>query len=496
MELYRRVLELEKLHRQWSEASEGRVKPIDVNQVAEWHVRLGMTQFAAFMYSSTRENLEIALDLLNQPMPNTNMAAGRGIIGQMTQQILHRFFPSWYLNQASQDARDNLMQLAEIINNIGTVYYMTGKSLNSLYSSLGNLNINELLGPSLNLALSYAQMCLLLGSLGSRRMADYYYKKAVHVLDEIKSPAAEAQVYVLTSVYYIGQVEYELVRKDISRATINHLARGDVWSAGYSRLIYATTFYGEGDYDTATVLFEEILDIANEKRILQQGVFAHTWLARMTMLRGDVVEARSKIEQALVLLQEMQSNDQSVVDPWALAALIFIYNGSYELAYHAAEKASQLAIHNKTTGQWGKHAFPALVNVYLALRDHTENLPVDSAQLLQKAKAALKSLLTLPDTMARIIAYQAQARIARAEGNMKQAYKFWEKGLMEAEKRTMPLEEGLYHQALGEHLPEGHAEKAAHQKAARDIFTRLNARLYLDDTVEARAVSTEGAKIV
>jgi tetratricopeptide (TPR) repeat protein len=318
----------------------------------------------------------------------------------------------------------------------------------------------------------------------------------VAVMDEIKSPDAEAEVYVLTSVYYIGQVEYERVRKDISRATVNHLARGDVWRAGYSRLIYATTFYGEGDYATATSLFEEILSVANEKRILQQGVFAYTWLARMTMLQGDVVEARSKIEQALVLLQEMQSNDQSVVDPWALAALIFFYNGSYELAYHAAEKAGQLAIHNKTTGQWGKHAFPALISVYLALRDHTDDLPVDSAQLLQKAKASLKSLLTLPDTMARIIAYQSQGRIAQAEGNMKQAYKFWEKGLLEAQKRTMPLEEGLYHQVLGQYLPEGHAQKAAHQKAARDILTRLNAKLYLDKAAESRALSTEGVKIV
>jgi tetratricopeptide (TPR) repeat protein len=481
MEAYRRVLELEKIHRQWIDESPGQFKPLDVAQVAEWHVRLGMTQFAAFMYSSTRDNLEVALHLLDQPMPSTTLAAGRGIMGQMTEQIMHRMFPSRYFNRASGTMRDNLTQIAEIINNIGTVYYMTGKSLNSLYSSLGNLNINERLGPSTNLAMSYAQMCLLLGSLGFRRMADYYYKKMADVLDQIKSPHAEAQAYVLTSVYYIGQVDYERVRRDIARATKNHLDRGDVWSAGYSRLIYATTFYAEGDYEKASALFKEILEIANEKRILQQGVFAFTWLARMNLLQGEEKEAQYKIEQALALLQEMQSNDQSVVDPWALAALIFLRNDLFERAYAAAETAAQLAIQNKITGQWGKHAFPALIRVYLELRDHLEGLPVDSAQLLQKAKQTFRSLMTLPDPMARVLAYYPQGRIAYLEGKTRQAYQAWERGILEAQKVRMPLEEGLCHQALGLYLPDSDPQKAIHREASIAIFNRLNAKLFLGE---------------
>lgn len=192
MESYRRVLELEKIHREWAENSQGQFKPLDVAQVAEWHVRLGMSQFAAFMYSSTQDNLEAALNLLDQPMPTTTLSAGRGIIEiQMGEQIMHRMFPSRYFNRASGAMRDNLTQVAEIINNIGTVYYMTGKVLNSLYSSLGNLNINERLGPSHNLAMSYAQMCLLLGSMGFRSMADYYYNKTVNVINEVKLPGTE-----------------------------------------------------------------------------------------------------------------------------------------------------------------------------------------------------------------------------------------------------------------------------------------------------------------
>ncbi|NJR12332.1 hypothetical protein HC776_00050 [bacterium] len=295
---------------------------------------------------------------------------------------------------------------------------------------------------------------------------------------------------MLTSVYYIGQAEYKRVRQDISRATHNHLERGDVWSAGYSRLIYATTFYGEGDYDTATRLMEEILQIANEKRILQQGVFAYTWLARIRMVRGDTADAQHKIEHALTLLQEMQSNDQSVVDPWALAALIFFHNAAYGAAYEAAEKAMQLATHNKTSGQWGKHAFPAVIHVYLGLRDHVEAVPVDAATLLQKAKAALRSLHTLPDTMAKIFSYHVQGAIAYAEGKPRAAYAAWEKGVNDAHKRQMPLEEALCHQALGRALPEGHPQKQKHVQAAVDIFTRLKANLYL--TEHARSVSTQG----
>ncbi|NJR12333.1 hypothetical protein HC776_00055 [bacterium] len=117
MEMYRRVLELEKTHRQWVSEIGAPFKPLATPQVAEWHVRLGMTQFAAFMYSSTRDNLEMALHLLAQPMPTSAAAAGRRILGQMARQMLHRVFPSRYFNQASRHERDNLKQVAEIINN-------------------------------------------------------------------------------------------------------------------------------------------------------------------------------------------------------------------------------------------------------------------------------------------------------------------------------------------------------------------------------------------
>lgn len=177
-----------------------------------------------------------------------------------------------------------------------------------------------------------------------------------------------------------------------------------------------------------------MLQIANEKRILQQELFAFTWLARINLIQGDPLEAQYKIEQSLALLQEMQSNDQSVVDPWALAALIFLYNKSFDRAYMAAETAIKLAVENRITGQWGKHAFPAVMQPYLGLRDHTEHLPVDSAQLFQKAKQTYRSLINLPDTMAKVLSYHPQGRLAAAEGKTRQAYQAWEQGIVEAKR--------------------------------------------------------------
>ncbi len=481
MELYRRVLDLEKIHRQWAAEGIDHAAALPETQVAAWHVQLATAQFMAFMYSDTKDNLEIALKMLDQPVPTSTGAVGRGILQQVAQQLLHRLFPGRYLNHVSDEMQSHLKQVAEIMNSIGTAYYMTGNSLNSLYTSLGNLNINERLGPSGDLAQAYAQMCLIAGSMGLRRLADYYYNKAIETLPYAKSSESQSGVYILTSVYYIGQMDYKRVREDTLRSIDILMAHGNSWGAGYSRQIYALTFYGEGDYDTAYRLLEEILQLAQEKRSLQHGYTAYTWLARIDLVRGHKEAAMYKIEQGLIMLQELQSKDQSVVDPWALAAQIFCHNGAYERAYQATEIASKLAVENRITGQWGKHAFPALIDAYLTLRDHTHLLPVDAAQLLEKAKKSLRSLLTLPDTMGKIMSYHSAGRIAYAEGKKNRAYKAWQQGIAEAKKRGLPLEEARCHRALGEYLPTSNPHKKAHQQAAIEILTRLNARFYLTD---------------
>ncbi len=474
MDLYNRLLKLEQQHRDLHLLHNR--PPIDNADVAHWLSKKAVLAGFNWLVDDSLYSYEKALNLLGNPMPQTTRGVAGQVMSQLGRQILHRMFPSRFIGRADETERNRLKKVAEIYEKSGQTYYFAHKQMQSLYISLRALNMQEHLGASRSLMQSYAQMCLLTGTIGSRRLADFYYKQ----IQKLANQELSANEFAfMTSVYYIGQGDFERVQHDVAESARLYKQRGAPWEAGYSRLLYAASLTQQGKFDLAYTMFTEIEQAGREAHITQLQIFSTYYLAHINMMRGRQEEAVQLAEKCLGMVAQLEHTDLLSLDPLSYSARIYLFSGRFANAYKSAETAMEVGRRANITGQWGKNAYPALIEVYLGLRGRRALAGVSDDDLLEKARGALKQLSRLPDRLGATNLAYSKGLIAFASGKPAEAYKAWYKALKMAEEIALPVQQGQTHLALGRYLPAADPKQAEHLKQAEEIFTRLNLNSYL-----------------
>ena len=186
--------------------------PASSVQVAKWHLRLGEIYVHRQSEDVTKgtENLEAGLQTLGMRGPRGSVSQVLAIAWQLMLQVWFRLTAA--RREARSEGADLLLEGSQAYERLVEVYYISGKTLPSLYASLRSLNLAEAAGTSPELTRGWATFGALLGFVPLRGMAGRYLDRALAAVDP-SDPSAEAWTALVAGFYYSG-----LGRVDQSRS--------------------------------------------------------------------------------------------------------------------------------------------------------------------------------------------------------------------------------------------------------------------------------------
>jgi hypothetical protein len=218
------------------------------------------------------------------------------------------------------------------------VYYISGKTLPSLYASLRSLNLAEAAGPSPELTRGWATFGALLGFVPLRKMAARYLDRALAAVDP-SDPSAEAWAALVAGFYYSGLGQWDsaeaLIEKVVSLS--QQIGDGRRLEDGLSNLMIQA--YLQGDLARGLELADELQRRAVARHANRPLAYCLQGRSYCLLNLGQIEEARQAIDE----LEELQARDplptdQALInDTLGLKALSELYRGNLRQATGTAE---------------------------------------------------------------------------------------------------------------------------------------------------------------
>jgi tetratricopeptide (TPR) repeat protein len=200
-------------------------------------------------------------------------------------------------------------------------------------------------------------------------------------------------------------------------------------------------------------------------------VVSRTLLARIQLIMGDLEQADDQIRHALRVLG-IQDDPQASYYPWALHAAIQCARSNYAEAWEAVTNSLQFAQAVGAGAGLAYVAYSYMLDVFcdLARIADDRSLPINQAELLQKASDVVRILNTLTPPTGQPSALRARGDLLRLQGKPDEAHRFWRKSAESARRYQMPLDEGLALLRLQD--PDA-------RRAGCEMLERIGARYYL-----------------
>jgi tetratricopeptide (TPR) repeat protein len=438
-------------------------------KMAEAYFRLGS-------FNESRALLSSAVALLDRPVPETRLKLAIALVDQMSQQLLHRFWPNRFLGRVPEPRKLALREALLAYVRLGILNFLKEESSASLmiYIGLRSLNVAEMTGYLQDMVRGYATIAIGAGGAGSLRLADYYMRLA----READRKHDDASAHALFLNYWGGNRLggcrwdeaddalvaaadlYQRIGIDSDREGVLHNRAFLLQMTGRSEhvreirneVMAAAERRGDRYMMGGPDQMEEIANLLDRAQTLlaeepnwQYEVLAQSLLTQANYLRGDLLAARQEAETTMDLLKSQRQT----------------------LFFYMVEAPAGLP-------------FVALSLWEAAMAGSAADINPQSAERL--AGDALKFFQGLARPTAAYLLPRAslyQGTFDWLSGKHRRAAKAWAKSLSLAEQFEMPYEQGLAHFEIGRHLPVGDPGREQHLQQAADIFSRLGAEWYL-----------------
>lgn len=428
-------------------------------QLAEAYQSLGNLPVA-------KARMNQSLTLRGWPMPETKTRLYMSVFSQLLRQVAHRLIrprPSITPEQRSQYLHAvHSLELLSMIN------YLSNDTIATLHHTLNALNLAESVGPSPELARAYTTVCVAIGLVPNRRLAELYRQLALSIVEDMDDPVSLAFVISTLGIYDIGIGNWESVEKNIPRAVEIYERVADWQSRGRALGIIGPYHFYRGDFakalEISCELYQGALNAADQ---VQQG-WGLLGQAEALIYLGRWDEANEKLNDALDALS-ISKELTSEIRVYGLLALLALYEARYDDAYEYALQAEALIQKTQLTsfGTYMGYAGTAEVFVMLWWLDPAH------ADLPKKAKAACKAMAKYASTFpigrprARLVWGWYYYMIDQHQ----HAVKVWEKGLKQAEQYQMPFEAAMLHTSIGYVL-----DSSQHKNAGLELHEQIGSR--------------------
>ena len=447
---------------------------------ARWHSRLGLAHYGLGSLPECNRHVREALKLLESPLPSSRAQFAVGLLPQIINQVLHRFFPSRYIGSIPDEGeREVAIDVARLYELMGRIYFYSNETLPIMYCILRFMNTAERAGPSPELASSYAGMAVLAGLAQLHPLAESYVDRALRVAKEVNQPSNLITVNVVTGVYELGVGKWDSVRAKGQDAKAICEQLGDYRQWGDSTVLLAENALISSDIEYAMNTQKILLDDARKRRNpLQQG-WGLFGVAANSIRQGNEAEAIPMLEEALQILEELP-NLASSINTNGQLALAHLRLGQHGQALAYASAVLDLASNISPTVYSMDLGFAAVAEVYFelwekALRDSNRQFDSDKNKLL--AEKALKLLRAFEKVfpIGRPVTPYYQGWYEWLGGKPQAAINSWKKGLEAAKHFNMPYQEGLIRVKLGASLKDDANARREHIRSAIQIFEKMGA---------------------
>jgi tetratricopeptide (TPR) repeat protein len=417
------------------------------------------------------------LHLLQNPLPDSSTKFAFGLVSQVFNQALHRYFPSRYSGSVKQEEREAALDVARLYELMGRIYFYSNETLPIMYCILHFLNTAETAGPSPELASSYAGMAMLAGLAQLHPLANTYVDRALTVACEVNQLPNQVTVRVVSGAYKVGVGKWAEVREMVEEAKAICEQLGDMRQWGDCAAMLGENAFISGDLHYSLDMENTLLEDARRRRSPLHLCWGLLGVAVNYMRFGKIVQAIPLLEEALQILEETPNLASSIENNGQLALALFRL-GEDEKALVYAGRVLELSANVSPTVYSLNIGFSASADIYFELWERALQDPT--------YKAAPNTLKQLAEKSLKLIhAFQKVFPIGQPTtayyrgwhqwltGKHQAAIKTWEMGLRSAQKLNMPYEEGLLHLKLGSHLPHDSVDRRRHLERAMEIFEKM-----------------------
>ncbi len=455
---------------------------VSLQRQVRWQRQLGEAYLGLGQLKQSQEHLERALALLDRPVPGTSGETMAQLVGQVWQQARRSVRPTKSAPSSSQD-RPLLLEAARACGGLGQIYFYANERILNLYANLCSLNLAEQVGPSPELAQSYANACIAAGLVPLHPVAQAYGRRARDIASSVEHLPSLAWVLLITAVYDIGTGRWANAREGLTQAIeiTDRLGDRRRWQQGMNTL--ATVMYLQGEFSQGVQAFAELYAVAERRNDAQYRAYGLLGQARCLLALGRPDEAISLLMAVEMLLGNGLGRVEEIYTH-GLLSLTHWRRGEKGPALQAAETAAGLIAQSEPISYNLLDAYAAVTQVYLDLwQADVMSAARESPPLSFKsswsgpARRACKALRDFAKVfpIGRPRARLYQGRMRWLSGRARPAQRCWHKSLTLATKLDMPYEQGLAHYEIGRHLLEGDPDRQTHLARAGEIFERLGA---------------------
>ncbi|UCD98470.1 MAG: AAA family ATPase [Chloroflexota bacterium] len=462
------------------QAGQSTIPAADKLHLAHWRRRLGQAHLWMSQLEQGEKNFRLAITLLDRPLPASRREYLPRILWQILVQIGHRIAPG-FVETKDKKQRELYHEAFIAYEQLAERAIIENDTFLIVFCVLRGLNLSENAGaPSLK-ARAYATSGFLSCLVNLDRLSKIYLGWANEIIRKDSPP--ESREWVLRmSGYYHGTVgEINLAEKDFTLAAnlAGELGQNWIQELSWTGLLYSA--YYQADFERAQYFARRIRTNARLRGDAGFEAAADYWEAAVKIQQSQFPEAIDLLKRAAAAPQDMMMSMDWIILYTTLA------QAYQRQGYHAdAQEESDRVLALITQISRPSNAlllcgYSGCAEVKLALWE-TEAPTVSAQQLKRSAGLACRKL----NHFARVArcatthAHLRQGLYDWLNGNRKEAYTAWQRGMDNATKMKFLFDQALLHYEIGRHLSPGESSFSGwssqrHLQQAIDIFADLEA---------------------
>jgi class 3 adenylate cyclase/tetratricopeptide (TPR) repeat protein len=448
-----------------------------------WERRLGDAAMNLGRWEEGRQHFERALALVGHPLPASNRGFAIGLATQVTLQCARRLVPRPF-GGLPNEATEVLREGVRACERLGAIAFHYERLLPVVYALVAALNLAERLGPTPELAISYADVSNILGYVRRRRLARAYQRLAKRTAAQLNDPVTSVRVLARAAVFPISMGDWS-VCNDLENEMSSCERIGDSYQWVTSANVRARVANLRGEFELAARLALEI-----RKRAAVHGSLAHevwgidcqTWAL---LYLGHYETLEGLIERGLHLMATAQIAEPiSILNLFGARALAHVYRSEMEPARVAADRVIELipklARRDLSSLLSLSAAAETYVRVWEAAATDTSFAENRVAQLCRRIE---QHAYVCPPARGRALLWRGCAEWLR--GRATAAHRAWRECIREAERFGLPYECARANYEIGRRLEGTDPARRTHLARAEDGFRRLNAAADLERVLAA-----------
>lgn len=430
--------------------------------------------------AEAREHLTMGLNLIGQPLPETDFQTQAGLMGQTLKQFWHRI---WFsinpipdetgagaeINNDVLDllrAYELLILIDTLANKIGpTDYYLVFKILNVAESARRKSPI---------LARAYAVMALGFAVMSTpmHAQAQDYFRRARATMEGLDHLQTQAFILWREGQYALNNGGWEDGEKAYQQALEINERLGDRRNWAFTLINLGSLAHIRGEFELAVKRCADVYKNGLSRNHVEHQAWGLSGQAVSLFQLGRTDQATELLEKALTLHDLIADSGTAEQSTYGTLAGIYLQKGEFEKARNAADKTARLLKQASVRIAPSFNSYSFVANVYLMLweKSETQQEKSEMKSLAQQACRELNQFAhTYPIAKARSLLWQGL--YDWLNGNPRSAQNKWQMSLAAAQELSMPYDEALTYREIGRHA--SGAERESNFARANEIFERL-----------------------